>query len=202
MTSPRPNSFNGSEKNTKTFRQSLSLSNIETASLDLNLEGSTSDTSSRDDCNSDMSAAASRQLTWGWKSGTIVQQSAGQNRTILVRLVDTPLSPTAAGSTNSAENTIELSATAIKDGDVVLGNPPDAFQTNDLISLTHLHEPAVVESLLGRYKDNQIYTYTGPACLLSINPFQTLRKSAGKNDILLFSSTYLTCYCVSLYVRY
>jgi len=40
----------------------------------------------------------------------------------------------------------------------------------DLIELTHLHEPAILYTLHERYDDSQIYTYTGPI-LIAINPF-------------------------------
>ena len=67
---------------------------------------------------------------------------------------------------------------AIKVGSVVAANewefnehsgvPPD-----DLITLTHLHEPAVVYCLKRRYQANQIYTSTGPI-LIALNPFKSL----------------------------
>jgi len=41
----------------------------------------------------------------------------------------------------------------------------------DLISLTHLHEPAVVYCLQQRYAANEIYTSTGPI-LIALNPFK------------------------------
>lgn len=44
---------------------------------------------------------------------------------------------------------------------------------DDLISLTHLHEPAILDVLALRYKNDTIYTYTGPI-LLAVNPFQML----------------------------
>ena len=44
--------------------------------------------------------------------------------------------------------------------------PPD-----DLITLTHLHEPALVSCLRQRYEVDRIYTATGPI-LLAINPFR------------------------------
>jgi myosin heavy subunit len=46
--------------------------------------------------------------------------------------------------------------------------PPD-----DLIQLTHLHEPAVVHCLRKRYDHDKIYTATGPI-LLALNPFKNL----------------------------
>ena len=41
---------------------------------------------------------------------------------------------------------------------------------DDLIVLTHLHEPAILYTLQQRYNEDVIYTYTGPI-LLAINPF-------------------------------
>ena len=49
-----------------------------------------------------------------------------------------------------------------------------SYYPDDLITLTHLHEPAVVHCLRKRYEMNQIYTATGPI-LLAINPFKSLR---------------------------
>ena len=46
--------------------------------------------------------------------------------------------------------------------------PPD-----DLISLTHLHEPAVVYCLEKRFQNKTIYTNTGPI-LIALNPFQSI----------------------------
>lgn len=43
-------------------------------------------------------------------------------------------------------------------------------EVDDLIVLTHLHEPAILYSLEERYNKDVIYTYTGPI-LLAINPF-------------------------------
>jgi len=42
--------------------------------------------------------------------------------------------------------------------------------SDDLIELTHLHEPAVVHALQLRYAKQEIYTATGPI-LLALNPF-------------------------------
>jgi myosin-5 len=48
--------------------------------------------------------------------------------------------------------------------------PPD-----DLISLTHLHEPSVVYCLKKRYDQDIIYTATGPI-LIALNPFKDIPK--------------------------
>jgi len=44
---------------------------------------------------------------------------------------------------------------------------------NDLIGLTHLHEPAILHALRLRYDANIIYTATGPI-LIAINPFKSM----------------------------
>lgn len=53
--------------------------------------------------------------------------------------------------------------------------PPD-----DLIHLTHLHEASVTYSLRRRYKQDMIYTSTGPI-LLAINPFKAMSKLYGED---------------------
>ena len=44
---------------------------------------------------------------------------------------------------------------------------------NDLIGLTHLHEPAILHALRLRYDSDIIYTSTGPI-LIAINPFKSM----------------------------
>lgn len=44
---------------------------------------------------------------------------------------------------------------------------------DDLIDLTHLHEPAILHALRLRYDANIIYTSTGPI-LIAVNPFQKM----------------------------
>ena len=50
------------------------------------------------------------------------------------------------------------------------GKPEDKYP-NDLITLTHLHEPSVVYCLRKRYAYDKIYTSTGPI-LIALNPFK------------------------------
>ncbi|KAL8440789.1 hypothetical protein Emag_007729 [Eimeria magna] len=45
---------------------------------------------------------------------------------------------------------------------------------DDLTSLTHLHEAAVLDSLDIRFEVDAIYTFTGPI-LIAVNPFKTLK---------------------------
>eukprot|EP00957_Ditylum_brightwellii_P028286 2136800-Ditylum_brightwellii.AAC.1 len=53
--------------------------------------------------------------------------------------------------------------------EVLMAN--DKTDSDDLIELTHLHEPALVAALQKRYAAHAIYTNTGPI-LLALNPFQ------------------------------
>ncbi len=78
-----------------------------------------------------------------------------------------------------------LAANASGDGDgmkyegVELANPPlsEAEKAegmdNDMISLPHLHEPAILHAVSERYSEGKIYTWTGPV-LIAVNPFQRL----------------------------
>lgn len=83
---------------------------------------------------------------------------------------------------------VRLPSSAINDGDVLLANdyPVDADGNSviphDLITLTHLHEPSVVECLSHRYLQDKIYTFTGPV-LLALNPFQSLRGLYGESTM-------------------
>jgi myosin V len=62
---------------------------------------------------------------------------------------------------------------------VELANTPlsqddkDEGVDNDLITLPHLHEPAILHSLSDRFFRGKIYTWTGPV-LIAVNPFQRL----------------------------
>ena len=63
---------------------------------------------------------------------------------------------------------------------VELANTPlsqqerDEGHDNDLITLPHLHEPAILHALAERFFHGSIYTWTGPV-LIAINPFQRLQ---------------------------
>jgi myosin-5 len=114
---------------------------------------------------------------WGWKSGYLNEASKG-SLTISLDAV-TPETSTAPFS---------LPPSAMSDGDVVMANdyPVSSNGTpicpHDLITLNHLHEPAVVECLNQRYDDDQIYTATGPV-LLALNPFQSVRGLYGESTM-------------------
>ena len=44
---------------------------------------------------------------------------------------------------------------------------------NDMITLPHLHEPAILHAIGERFVCGKIYTWTGPV-LIAVNPFQRL----------------------------
>jgi myosin heavy subunit len=44
---------------------------------------------------------------------------------------------------------------------------------NDMITLPHLHEPAILHAIGERFGRGEIYTWTGPV-LIAVNPFQKL----------------------------
>lgn len=46
--------------------------------------------------------------------------------------------------------------------DIKLRNALQAGESNDLINLPYLHEPAILHCLEHRYSNSDIYTYTGP----------------------------------------
>jgi len=64
----------------------------------------------------------------------------------------------------------------------ITATPPPYFITHfktthvyaqDLITLPHLHEPAILHSLSERFRDGNIYTFTGPI-LIAVNPFKSV----------------------------
>lgn len=68
---------------------------------------------------------------------------------------------------------------AVKFKGVELANAPLSEEErasgadNDLITLPHLHEPAILHAVGERFKKGSIYTWTGPV-IIAVNPFQRL----------------------------
>ena len=138
---------------------------------------------------------ANRSGEWGWTSACMVDSSDGN---ITLQLDEIPVnsssSDTSSSSTgiscpsNSNDQNVILPASAMSDGDIVMANDYELSNNgnpicpDDLISLSHLHEPAVVECLQNRYEDDQIYTATGPV-LLALNPFQNIRGLYGESTM-------------------
>ena len=76
---------------------------------------------------------------------------------------------------NNEEMVCNANSWWIEDDDDDNPNIPE-----DLTSLTHLHEPAVVYCLKRHYEQYSIYTYTGKI-LLALNPFQMLENIYGED---------------------
>jgi myosin heavy subunit len=62
---------------------------------------------------------------------------------------------------------VELANVTLSDQDRAEG------KDNDLITLPHLHEPAILHAISERFFHGKIYTWTGPV-LIAVNPFQRL----------------------------
>lgn len=135
---------------------------------------------------SDISMASSLRANeqWGWMSANMLDNSDGK---ITLQLIDDSSNPasdsssaySSSSSSNSSDQLVNMSGAAIRNGDIVMANEYELANNgnpicpDDLISLSHLHEPAVVECLQNRYDDNRIYTATGPV-LLALNPFKAI----------------------------
>mmetsp|Transcript_60054 Transcript_60054/g.147618 ORF Transcript_60054/g.147618 Transcript_60054/m.147618 type:complete len:1680 (+) Transcript_60054:347-5386(+) len=130
---------------------------------------------------------ANRSSEWGWMQAYMIDSSNGSITLQLSTSDDQTQSECSFSSTGSptigaaAAEPVVLPSTAMSSGDIVFANEYAIDEANgsticpdDLISLSHLHEPAVVECLQRRYDNDKIYTATGPV-LLALNPFQNLR---------------------------
>mmetsp|Transcript_41938 Transcript_41938/g.82218 ORF Transcript_41938/g.82218 Transcript_41938/m.82218 type:complete len:2007 (+) Transcript_41938:318-6338(+) len=76
----------------------------------------------------------------------------------------------AKGATNAITGLLEE-----EDEDVTGSAASVPGGVDDLISLTHLHEPAILHALRVRYANDVIYTATGPI-LIAVNPFKDLNQ--------------------------
>lgn len=64
-----------------------------------------------------------------------------------------------------------------------LRNPPQTEDTDDITTLTYLHEPGLLTNLQARYNRQMIYTFVG-TILIAVNPFQRLSNGVyGKETI-------------------
>lgn len=141
---------------------------------------------------SDISTSNRSNEVWGWTSACMIDNSDGK---ITLQLDESPLNSGASdassstsmfSSTSSTDQTVTMSGAAFRNGDIVMANEYELANNgnpicpDDLISLSHLHEPAVVECLENRYGDNRIYTATGPV-LLALNPFKGVEGLYGES---------------------
>uniref|UniRef100_A0A670J012 Myosin-4-like n=1 Tax=Podarcis muralis TaxID=64176 RepID=A0A670J012_PODMU len=61
----------------------------------------------------------------------------------------------------------------VKEDQVFAMNPPKFDKIEDMVMMTHLHEPAVLYNLKERYASWMIYTYSGLFCV-TVNPYKWL----------------------------
>ena len=78
-----------------------------------------------------------------------------------------PVTKDNAGDDGAKYEGVELANAPLSDIDVRDG------VDSDMISLPHLHEPAILHAVSERYFRGEIYTWTGPV-LIAVNPFQRL----------------------------
>jgi hypothetical protein len=111
--------------------------------------------------------------SWAWLRCVVVSGDPNGSSDLSVQVVDDDSSYDGQLAT--------LPAAAIQ-GSVFMANEWAAAESNgnnvglppdDLITLTHLHEPSVVYCLKERYNQDLIYTSTGPI-LIALNPFKAL----------------------------
>uniref|UniRef100_A0A8D0GLT8 Uncharacterized protein n=1 Tax=Sphenodon punctatus TaxID=8508 RepID=A0A8D0GLT8_SPHPU len=69
--------------------------------------------------------------------------------------------------------TLEDATVTVKDDQVFPMNPPKFDKIEDMVMMTHLHEPAVLYNLKERYAAWMIYTYSGLFCV-TVNPYKWL----------------------------
>jgi len=78
-----------------------------------------------------------------------------------------PLLASSSSEEGAKYEGVELANAPLSDSDIAEG------VDNDMISLQHLHEPAILHAVSDRYFRGEIYTWTGPV-LIAVNPFQRL----------------------------
>jgi myosin heavy subunit len=73
-----------------------------------------------------------------------------------------------------AEEAIELKYQGVELANALLSEQEKAEgKDDDMITLPHLHEPAILHAVGERFNRGEIYTWTGPV-LIAVNPFQRL----------------------------
>ncbi|KAI4257175.1 MAG: hypothetical protein LQ352_001766 [Teloschistes flavicans] len=101
--------------------------------------------------------------TEGWVASEVESKQIKGDRVKLVFRLD-----------SGELRTVETSLTALsRDGDASLPplmNPSILEASDDLTSLSHLNEPAVLQAIKLRYSQKEIYTYSG-IVLIATNPF-------------------------------
>ncbi|KAI8866136.1 hypothetical protein GQ42DRAFT_151142 [Ramicandelaber brevisporus] len=119
----------------------------------------------------------------GWIRGTVSSVDVVPNKS--VKIVFTP-DPDSGFSASTAEFEATFDQLFVKKTHELppLDNPQILEGIDDLTSLSHLHEPAVMHNIRVRYSQHNIYTYSG-IVLIAVNPFQR---------VSLYSQEYIEAY--------
>jgi len=80
----------------------------------------------------------------------------------------------ASASGSTERDSAELANVKLRNNDFYRFQTQGRGGVDDLVQLTHLHEPAILDVLQQRFSNDVIYTATGPI-LLAVNPFQRLQ---------------------------
>lgn len=133
-------------------------------------------------------------INWGWVPATVIsggqcsasngQLDATESITVMVNdeeseyhraEAEIPGGEIEAGNVVMANFHAEDDEDAYDEGGGSGFDGEDGGYPDDLITLTHLHEPAVVHCLRKRYERDKIYTSTGPI-LIALNPFKSCKQ--------------------------
>jgi myosin heavy subunit len=106
-----------------------------------------------------------------WILAEVVKKT---EKELQLQLVDNPSKKISRPVTLSDEETGEIKYQGVELANAVLSDQERAEgRDNDLITLPHLHEPALLHAITERFFSGKIYTWTGPV-LIAVNPFQRL----------------------------
>ena len=111
-----------------------------------------------------------KQTDWGWVLGHVIASTQSTKSSSPHRHSEKTTIHISDSSSPFHGKTFEVHSKQA----FVMANAHDCDDskvTNDLVHLTHLHEPAIISSLKKRYARDEIYTATGPI-LLALNPFK------------------------------
>ena len=80
----------------------------------------------------------------------------------------------APSSSRDSDEAVEIRYEGVELANAKLSDAERAEgRDDDLITLPHLHEPAILHAIHERFTYGKIYTWTGPV-LIAVNPFQRL----------------------------
>jgi myosin heavy subunit len=106
-----------------------------------------------------------------WILAEVVKKT---EKELQLQLVDNPSKKFSRPVTLNDEETGEIKYQGVELANAVLSDQERAEgRDNDLITLPHLHEPALLHAITERFFVGKIYTWTGPV-LIAVNPFQRL----------------------------